>query len=49
VCSPTICRRSERLRERGIETQRPPREVVDDGGIWFHDDDGLLVELPDVP
>jgi catechol 2,3-dioxygenase len=35
----------ERLRAHGIETVRPPREAVDDGGVWFHDDDGLLVEL----
>ncbi len=35
----------ERLRARHIEILPSPGEAADDEGLWFRDDDGMLVEL----
>jgi catechol 2,3-dioxygenase-like lactoylglutathione lyase family enzyme len=35
----------DQLSRRGIEVIAPPANAVDDAGIWFHDDDGMLIEL----
>jgi len=35
----------ERLKSRDIALLRPPKEAEDDAGLWFRDDDGMLVEL----
>jgi catechol 2,3-dioxygenase-like lactoylglutathione lyase family enzyme len=34
-----------RLARNGIGVERPPSEALDDGGLWFRDPDGLLIEL----
>ena len=35
----------ERLKKRGVDVLPAPREAADDTGLWFRDDDGMLVEL----
>jgi catechol 2,3-dioxygenase len=35
----------ERLKNRGVTTVAPPAGAVDDSGLWFHDDDGTLIEI----
>jgi catechol 2,3-dioxygenase-like lactoylglutathione lyase family enzyme len=35
----------DRLERRGVATVAPPPNAVDDTGLWFHDDDGTLLEI----